>query len=146
MFGRLLQTIDIIFNLGIILSLWIIYYSVHNSISYATNYEGLGLWCLMALSTIFQLYRGSQFYWKPEYPRKTTDLSQVTDKLYHIMLYWVHLPTLVVIDTDYTGSCNSNYHGSPLKKIMLTNMFNPFRKNTSVKRGRQGGIFRYDQC
>ena len=32
-----------------------------------------------------QLYRGSQFYWwrKPEYPEKTTDLSQVTDKLYN---------------------------------------------------------------
>ena len=49
---------------------------------------GLGLWCLTPLSTIFQLYRGSQFYrWRiPEYPDKIIYLSQIIVNKY--MLFW----------------------------------------------------------
>jgi hypothetical protein len=56
----------------------------------------IAIWFMVfnATSIIFQLqvYHGCQFNWwmKPEYPEKTTVLSPVTDKLYH-MFYQLHL-------------------------------------------------------
>ena len=52
----------------------------------------LGLWCLTPLSTMSVLSWLSVLLGKEtEIPGETTDLSQVTDKLYHIKLYRVQL-------------------------------------------------------
>jgi hypothetical protein len=91
-------TIDAVQNLGVI------------------NTTGLGLWCLTPVSTIFQLYivavrficGGNRRNWiKPQTCRKS-------DKLYHIMLYQVHLTMKRIRNHNFSGYCTgsykSNYH------------------------------------
>ena len=57
----------------------------------------------------FQLFLGCQFYWwrKLEYLEKTTNLLQVTDKLYQINLRLIYtLPTKL----DFVNTGNTEKH------------------------------------
>jgi hypothetical protein len=52
------------------------------------------LWCLTPLSTIFELYRGGSVLLVEETGvtgENHSEMPQITYKLYHIMLYRVHL-------------------------------------------------------
>jgi hypothetical protein len=78
-------------------------------------------WFLVCFNNI-SFYRGGQFYWwrKSDDQEKTTDLSQVTDKFYHMMLYtslWSTTP-LKFLQVKRVKIC-SNKIENIVKKIPL---------------------------
>ena len=76
------------------------------------------LWCLTPLSTIFQLYRGGQFYWwrKLEDQEKTTNLSQVTDNVVHLALTEVRDRRFVGSNLTFSNPVKSD---EPVKTVQL---------------------------
>jgi len=85
-------------------------------------------------------------------PEKTINLSQVTDKLYHKMLYtssWSRfkLITSVAIGTDWRGSCKSNYHTittmtTPCLSTRWTSIFVTYPRRSVFTIVRQTPFFR----
>jgi hypothetical protein len=66
---------------------------------------GLRISCLTPHSTIFQIYRCGQFIVEENRTtrKKTTDMSQVTEKFYQIKLHRVHLAMGSVRNQSFSG-------------------------------------------
>ena len=96
------------------------YYISHSTnILFIVQYMPKQLSCLMVFNATFNnisviSWRSVLLVEETGVPENTTDMSQVTEKLYHIMLYTSPCSRFelasVVIGTDCIGCWKSNYH------------------------------------
>jgi hypothetical protein len=77
------------------------------------NFQGLalalGLWCLMPRSTIFQLFRGCVLLVEETGVSGENHQCAVTNKLYHTMLYRVHL--VIIGNQTHSVGDRDELHG-----------------------------------
>jgi hypothetical protein len=76
----------------------------------------------MPFSTIFQLYRGGQFYWwrKAEYLEKTIDLQQTHERQLVILIISGHKKEK--LNSDHQMLFFSNFNSTLFKKKQLENV------------------------
>ena len=90
------------------------YFNAH-PLTFSTIIRGLELRCLTPLSTIFQLYRGGDYYCH----KSLTNF--ITQCCIEYTSPWAEfeLTILVVICTDSIGSCKPNYHTITTTKFSI---------------------------